>query len=94
MSSRKTPTSTAPTPADPLMFVPELLRILNIAESTMYAWIEAGILVRPISLGPNRSNGIARRNAWIREEVYQWIRDQAAKSRAPAKHGRGASQFA
>ncbi|WP_156322347.1 AlpA family transcriptional regulator [Pseudomonas sp. P1.8] len=74
------------------MFRPELLRILGITDSTMYAWLEAGILVRPISLGPNRSNGNARRNAWIREEVYQWIRDQAAKSRAPAKPARGASQ--
>lgn len=92
MSTRKNPIDTAPTPADPLMFRPELLRILGITDSTMYAWLEAGILVRPISLGPNRSNGIARRNAWIREEVYQWIRDQAAKSRAPVKPARGASQ--
>ncbi|MNN93079.1 Prophage CP4-57 regulatory protein (AlpA) [compost metagenome] len=63
------------------MFRPELRCVLGVVDSTLYDWIATGIFPAPFSLGPNRSNGCARRNAWIREEVYAWIREQAAKPR-------------
>jgi predicted DNA-binding transcriptional regulator AlpA len=78
VSTSETPTSST---NDPLMFTAELLRVLGLGNSTLYAWINAGYFKAPMSLGPNRSNGCARRAAWLRAEVYAWIGEQAVKPR-------------
>lgn len=96
MCAQRTTLETTPSPVDdPLMFTAELLRVLGISNSTLYAWINAGYFDAPMSLGPNRSNGGARRAAWLRSRVYEWIREQAAKPRTlgpKAKPARGSSQ--
>jgi prophage regulatory protein len=48
----------------------EARKILGISRSTLYAWLDAGILPRPIRLG-------ARATAFRREELEAWLEGRA-----------------
>ncbi|MNC52113.1 Helix-turn-helix domain protein [compost metagenome] len=63
-----------------LMFRPEVRRLLGVSDSTLYEWSATGIFLKPFSLGCPRSDGRARRAAWYREDVMNWIREQATQT--------------
>ncbi|UVM64581.1 AlpA family transcriptional regulator [Pseudomonas sp. B21-009] len=73
--------STAPGTESVLVFRPELRRMLGICDSTLYAWDAEGIIPASFSLGPERSDGLARRTAWLRSEIMEWVHEQATKGR-------------
>jgi len=70
----------APTIEPLLIFRPEVRRQVGVSDSTLYDWCASGIFPKPFSLGGPRSDGRARRAAWFREDVMNWIREQAAKT--------------
>ena len=56
----------------------EVVRILNVSESTVYRWVCSGHLIAPFELGPNRI-------VWTRTEIIEWIEQQKSKRVIPAR---------
>lgn len=53
----------------------ELIHIVGLGKSTIYARINEGTFPAPIALGP-------RRVGWLESEIDQWVSDRINKSRS------------
>lgn len=60
-----------PDPAPPrLLPRREVLRLLNVSNTTLYNWIREGVFPQPVILNPGRKFS---RLAWREDEVSRWI---------------------
>lgn len=51
----------------------------NIVDSTLYAWMNAGLFPKPVKLGPQRVG-------WRSEDVAEWSEDPAGWAEAHRDH--------
>ena len=55
----------------------------NIGNATLTRWVQAGKFPAPVAVS-KRKDGTPAKNAWVEEEVNQWVRDRAAERGAGA----------
>jgi prophage regulatory protein len=54
----------------------QVLALLGISSSTLWAWVKAGRMPRPIELGPNS-------RAWLEHEIDQMVFERAKERDQP-----------
>ena len=77
MSAMQTAVAPMPTMPTRLIDLREVMRLVSLSKSAVYAWIAQGAFPAPVHLGP-------RCVRWPEAEVQQWIAERIAEREARA----------
>jgi predicted DNA-binding transcriptional regulator AlpA len=73
--------SAAATSNSPLLYKPELLRLIGVSYGSVFSWMKAGKFPLSREIGPG---GRSTKIAWIRSEVMEWLANRPQRRmRAP-----------
>jgi prophage regulatory protein len=74
-------------PNDVVIRLPQVMELLGLSRSSIYAMVAAGRLPAPIAIG-------LRARGWLKSEVTDFIRQRAAARAAPPTKSEGAADAA